>query len=190
MPIVVNSTNIKTLKVNSTNMKKGYANQVLVYSADETIFENGVLSTGTTTNNFTIRNRTDLEDGFGNNKCLQMVSQATSFDSDNQYGYVQFNVSDFSSISVEFTYAGFATQAKMDAWCGFDIPSEDWESDLEYLGGVPYYNESTVVTKTYNTSSLSGNKQFIARLRVGNNSGDASTVAFSKFIIRKIIGYV
>ena len=210
MPITINnSTQIKNLTVDyrgqltpttPTQMKKGYAkygqqgNSVLVFSADTAIFENGVLIG--TKDNFTIRTNADTADGFGNVNCLQMVSQATSSDSDNQYGWVQFDVTDFSRIEVEFYRASFATQATMDAWCGFNIPQESWESGLEYLGGVPYWNAPSgnagknPLTRSYDTSSLTGDKKFIARLRVNNTSGDTSTVAYAKFIIKKIIGYV
>ena len=196
MPITINNGNpIKGLQVKygssgqPIQAKKGYVNnEVLVYSADEAIFENGVLIG--TKDNFTVRTQDDLGDGFANVNCLQLVAQASSFDSDNQYGWIQFDVTDFSSIYVEFIYAGWTRQADMNAWCGFNVPDAERETELEDLGSVHYYSESTVMSRTYDSSSLTGDKKFTARLLIGSTTGETTSVSYAKFIVRKIIGYV
>jgi hypothetical protein len=184
MPILVNSTQIKTLNVNTTQAKKAYANNVLVYSADETIFENGVEAEGLVKDNFSLRTSADLVDGYGNNNCLECVVQATLDDWEYKHGYVQFDFTDFSRVEIEFLYPCWARYAVTHVWCGID------NEEAEDLGEASYYSETEIVTRTYDTSLLTGDHKFMVKLSLDSNTSDNTNVSNIHFIIRKIVGYV
>lgn len=184
MPITINSsTTVKTLTANSsTTVKKGYANNsVLVYSADMAIFENGELLDGTTLSNFS--KRTDVSDGYGNKNCLECVVQAALDDWEYAHGYIEFDVTDYSSVEVEFLYPCWARYAVTNVWCGLD------DEEAEDLGEASYYSESEILTRTYNTSSLTGNHKFMVKLSLDSNTSDNTNISNIHFIVRKIIGH-
>lgn len=181
MPIKVNTTTIKKLKVNTTNAKKAYANTTLVFSADVSIFENGTLIDGATLSNFS--KRTDISDGYANKNCLECVVQAKLDDWEYKHGYIQFDVTDYSSVEVEFLYPCWARYADTNVWCGLD------DEEAEDLGEASYYSESTIETRTYDTSALTGNHKFMVKLSLDSNTSDATNVANIHFIVRKIIGH-
>ena len=184
MPINVDGTQMKVLKVDNTNMKKGYVDSsIMVYTADETIFENGEVNPNVTLSNEWYIRTNDL-DGWGNLNCLCFETQATSHRDVTETAYIEFDCTDYESLSIDYVSIGWARYASLEVWCGIDSYSDYyWRLDM-------WNPDKNVYTKTFDISGLTGNHQFRIKQEVDNQSSDNTTVASMGFIIKKMTAYV
>lgn len=184
MPINVDGTQMKVLKVDNTNMKKGYVDSsIMVYTADESIFENGEVNPNVTlSSDWFIR--TSDADGWGNLNCLDFHVQATSHNRVSKTAYIEFDCTDYETLSVDYVSVGWARYGGLNVWCGIDGTSD-------YTWGLNMWNpDRNVYTKTFDISGLTGNHQFRVKQEVDNQSSDTISTASMDFIIKKITAYV
>jgi len=190
MAIIINgSTTIKYLTVDTSNvMKKGYVdNSILVYSADEEIYKDGVLKgatiTGFVNNDEGYPNKLRLKSGLPN-------YWATNPDTGERYivhttdtktGYITFNMTDFDHITVKGSYGGWARFANAYVKLGLDSASEQIGSGYP-APPVPF-------TRTYNVSSLTGNHSIVGLSYCNNISGEVGISPNIDIYITEIIAY-
>lgn len=183
--IIDGSTTIKYLTVDTSNvMKKGYVdNSILVYSADEEIYKDGVLK-GATTTGFEQEDNKLLINAGKNNYWTTNPETGERYlvnVTDEKTGTVRFNFTNFVSVNVKGYVQTWARQADMHSKIGIDSASE-------YIinGGswTPYYFD-----KTYNISSLTGNHSIVCYAYDKNTSDDVGYAPHNTIYITEIIAY-
>lgn len=184
--IIDGTTTIKYLTVDTSNvMKKGYVdNSILVYSADEEIYKDGVIKGATVSGDFIqdsdkLRLTSGLPNYWATNP--ETGERYIVHTTDTKTGRITLNVSDFDHITVKGYFNGWARFANAYVKLGLDSASEQIGS------GYPY--DPQYFTRTYNVASLTGNHSIVGYSYCNNISGEVGIAPSINLCITEIIAY-
>lgn len=178
------TTKIKGLTVDTSNViKKGYVdNSILVYSADEEIYKDGVIQGATVTGFTQDEDKLRITAGSPNYWTTDPVTGERYIvnTTDTKTGIVTLDVTDFDHITVNGYMNGWARFSDVYYQLGLDSASET-------IGTYTY--NPVYFTKTYDVSSLSGNHSIVGYAYCHNKSSEVGVSPISNLCITEIIAY-
>lgn len=181
MPLIYNGTTVKKVIYNGTDLKQVIYNGVVVFTAYDEIYKNGVLMDGVTlTGNF-----------INADNQLSLDAKARGQSVDTKDGGITFDFTKYTSITVKGTVDGWVRTGSAQARVGID--DIDTYGSYEFLfndDNLMEYDWSENFERTYDTSALSGTHSYLGRTHVGNSSNDQIAYSNSAIRITEIIGNV